>query len=398
MESLKNKNILLGVTGGIAAYKSAEIVRGLKKVDSNVRVVMTKSSKEFITPLTMQTLSGNKVFTDFIDDESEAAMGHIELAKWADVVLIAPCTADTISRLVMGRGNDLLAAIVLAFEGPLTIAPAMNQAMWRDQSTQENIKKLIKKGFLISGPSSGDQACGDNGPGRMEEPKKIIKALSKHFTAGHLKDKTVLITAGPTIEPIDPVRFISNRSSGKMGYALVEAAVEEGAEVILISGPVNLNRPNKAYFYNIKTAQDMYEKVMHHIKGSDIYIGAAAVSDFSPSSIKSRKIKKNSKGSSINLKMKENKDILLEVSRLKKKPFLVGFAAETENLLLNAKEKLLKKNLDLIIGNDISKSDIGFDSEFNEVMLITREEEIFIPRCDKRKLARKIINYISNQL
>ena len=233
---------------------------------SNVRVVMTKSSKEFITPLTMQTLSGNKVFTDFIDEESEAAMGHIELAKWADVVLIAPCTADTISRLVMGRGNDLLAAIVLAFEGPLTIAPAMNQAMWRDQSTQENIKKLIKKGFLISGPSSGDQACGDNGPGRMEEPKKIIKALSKHFTAGHLKDKTVLITAGPTIEPIDPVRFISNRSSGKMGYALVEAAVEEGAEVILISGPVNLNRPNKAYFYNIKTAQDMYEKVMHHIK------------------------------------------------------------------------------------------------------------------------------------
>ena len=396
MKSLINKNILLGVTGGIAAYKSAEIVRGLKKAGSSVRVVMTQSAQEFITPLTLQALSGNPVSSDLLDVEAEAAMGHIELARWADAILIAPATANTIARLSSGRADDLLSTITLAFDGPIGLAPAMNQAMWGDERTQSNIKNLKDKNFLLYGPGSGEQACGDVGLGRMLEPPEIIGSFASLFEAGSLSNKSILITAGPTQEPIDPVRYVTNRSSGKMGYALAEAAVESGAQVTLVSGPVNLEAPASCNLVSIKTAEEMYEAVMHHIRGKDIYIGTAAVADFSPSTIAGSKIKKDVSNSSFVLKMKENQDILKAVSELEDRPYVVGFSAETENLLENARKKLLKKKLDLIIANDVSDKSIGFDSEQNEVTLITNSEEMLLDRESKKKISKKIIEFISS--
>ncbi len=396
MKSLINKNILLGVTGGIAAYKSAEIVRGLKKAGSSVRVVMTQSAQEFITPLTLQALSGNPVSSDLLDAEAEAAMGHIELARWADAILIAPATANTIARLSSGRADDLLSTITLAFDGPIGLAPAMNQAMWGDERTQSNIKNLKDKNFLLYGPGSGEQACGDVGLGRMLEPPEIIGLFASLFEAGSLSNKSILITAGPTQEPIDPVRYVTNRSSGKMGYALAEAAVESGAQVTLVSGPVNLEAPASCNLVSIKTAEEMYEAVMHHIRGKDIYIGTAAVADFSPSTIAGSKIKKDVSNSSFVLKMKENQDILKAVSELEDRPYVVGFSAETENLLENARKKLLKKKLDLIIANDVSDKSIGFDSEQNEVTLITNSEEMLLDRESKKKISKKIIEFISS--
>ena len=403
MSSLNNKNILLGVTGGIAAYKSAEITRKLKSYGADVRVVMTKSAKEFITKLTMQALSGNPVSTDLLDTDSEATMGHIELARWADAILIAPCTADTIARLMVGRGDDLLSAVCLAFDGKITLAPAMNQAMWRDSRTQENLKKLLKKGMLLCGPESGDQACGDVGLGRMLEPKSIVKEIALLFAPGSMSNKRILITAGPTHEPIDPARFISNRSSGKMGYSLAEAAIEAGAEVTLISGPVNLDKPKKAHVVKVETAEEMYRKVMHYASKVDIYIGTAAVADYSPKTVRNKKIKKNPNTKDPNtkaltLKMKENKDILLEVSKLDNGPYVIGFAAETEDLIKNARKKLKDKSLDLIIANDISVPGIGFDSDFNEVLVVSMKEEVLIPKCEKRKLSRKIIEHVASEL
>ena len=398
MNYLTNKNILLAVTGGIAAYKSAEIVRNLKKLGSNVKVIMTKSSQEFITPLTLQALSGNPVSIDLLDVDTESAMSHIELARWADAFLVAPCTANTISRLAVGRGDDLLSAVTLAFEGILALAPAMNQVMWRDTRTQDNIQKLIKEGVLIYGPGAGEQACGDVGLGRMLEPNEIIEKLSSLFNSSSLQQKKVLITAGPTQEPIDPVRFISNKSSGKMGFAIAEAAIDAGAEVVLVSGPVNLKDPDNVHIVEVKTAKEMLKAVMHHVVTSDIFIGVAAVADYSPINSELKKIKKNIDNSSLVLKMKETKDILLEVGSLKDKPYLVGFAAETENLIQNAKKKLNMKNLDLIIANDVSSQDIGFDSDFNEVFLITEDEEILIEKTSKRNLSRKIIEFISAKI
>ena len=395
---LTNKNILLAVTGGIAAYKSAEIVRNLKKLGSNVKVIMTNSSQEFITPLTLQALSGNPISIDLLDVDTESAMSHIELARWADAFLVAPCTANTISRLAAGRGDDLLSAVTLAFEGILALAPAMNQVMWRDTRTQDNIQKLIKEGVLIYGPGAGEQACGDVGLGRMLEPNEIIEKLSSLFNSSSLQQKKVLITAGPTQEPIDPVRFISNKSSGKMGFAIAEAAIDAGAEVVLVSGPVNLKDPDNVHIVEVKTAKEMLKAVMHHVVTSDIFIGVAAVADYSPINSELKKIKKNIDNSSLVLKMKETKDILLEVGSLKDKPYLVGFAAETENLIQNAKKKLNMKNLDLIIANDVSSQDIGFDSDFNEVFLITEDEEILIEKTSKRNLSRKIIEFISAKI
>ena len=292
LKSLVNKNILLGVSGGIAAYKSAEIVRHLRKVGASVRVVMTKSAEEFITPLTLQALSGNRVSTELLDVEAEAAMGHIELAKWADGILIAPATANTLARLSNGRGDDLLSTITLAFDGPISLAPAMNQAMWGDERTQDNIRRLESQNFQICGPGSGDLACGDVGMGRMLEPLEILDIFSNSFSKGKMSGKKVLITAGPTQEPIDPVRFITNKSSGKMGYSLAEAAIESGAKVTLVSGPVNLSKPDNCNFVSVQTAQEMYEAVMHHIKDKDVYIGTAAVSDYRPLNKSSTKIKR----------------------------------------------------------------------------------------------------------
>ena len=398
MKSLANKNILLGVTGGIAAYKSAEIVRHLKKSGASVRVVMTRSAEEFITPLTLQALSGNRVSTELLDAEAEAAMGHIELAKWADGILIAPATANTIARLSSGRGDDLLSTVTLAFDGPISVAPAMNQAMWRDERTQENLKKLIDQDFGICGPGSGEQACGDVGLGRMLEPLDIINMFSLSFNEGTLSGKKILITAGPTQEPIDPVRFITNRSSGKMGYSLVEAALESGANVTLISGPVNIEPPSNCNFVSIKTAKEMYDAVMHHISGMDVYIGTAAVSDYSPAKASDSKIKKDGSNSPMVLELKENEDILKSVSELEQRPYVVGFAAETNDLIKNAEKKLSNKNLDLIIANDVSNKDIGFDSDDNEVTLITEKEKHLIERQNKRKVSKKIIDFISGRI
>ena len=396
MESLINKNILLGVTGGIAAYKSAEIVRGLKKAGSSVRVVMTQSAQEFITPLTLQALSGNPVSTDLLDAEAEAAMGHIELARWADAILIAPATANTIARLSSGRADDLLSSITLAFDGPIGLAPAMNQAMWKDERTQSNIKNLEHKDFSLYGPGSGEQACGDVGLGRMLEPSEIVELFASLFEAGSLRNKSVLITAGPTQEPIDPVRYVTNRSSGKMGYALAEAAVEAGAQVTLVSGPVNIKPPASCNLVPVETAQEMYDAVMHHVRGKDVYIGTAAVADYSPSKVESSKIKKKGNNEALVLKMKENQDILKTVSDMKDRPYMVGFAAETEDLLKNARKKLEKKKIDLIIANDVSDKSIGFDSEENEVTLITRSEELLFDRDSKKKISKKILEFISN--
>ncbi len=396
MESLINKNILLGVTGGIAAYKSAEIVRGLKKAGSSVRVVMTQSAQEFITPLTLQALSGNPVSTDLLDAEAEAAMGHIELARWADAILIAPATANTIARLSSGRADDLLSSITLAFDGPIGLAPAMNQAMWKDERTQSNIKNLENKDFSLYGPGSGEQACGDIGLGRMLEPSEIVELFASLFKAGSLSNKSVLITAGPTQEPIDPVRYVTNRSSGKMGYALAEAAVEAGAQVTLVSGPVNIKPPASCNFISVETAQEMYDAVMHHVSGKDVYIGTAAVADYSPTKVEGSKIKKDGSNESLVLEMKENQDILKTVSDKEDRPYVVGFAAETEDLLKNARKKQEKKKLDLIIANDVSDKSIGFDSEENEVTLITNSEEVLLDRSSKKKIAKRIVEFISN--
>ena len=396
MESLINKNILLGVTGGIAAYKSAEIVRGLKKAGSSVRVVMTQSAQEFITPLTLQALSGNPVSTDLLDAEAEAAMGHIELARWADAILIAPATANTIARLSSGRADDLLSSITLAFDGPIGLAPAMNQAMWKDERTQSNIKNLENKDFSLYGPGSGEQACCDIGLGRMLEPSEIVELFASLFKAGSLSNKSVLITAGPTQEPIDPVRYVTNRSSGKMGYALAEAAVEAGAQVTLVSGPVNIKPPASCNFISVETAQEMYDEVMHHVSGKDVYIGTAAVADYSPAKVEGSKIKKDGSNESLVLEMKENQDILKTVSDKEDRPYVVGFAAETEDLLKNARKKLEKKKLDLIIANDVSDKSIGFDSEENEVTLITNSEEVLLDRSSKKKIAKRIVEFISN--
>jgi phosphopantothenoylcysteine decarboxylase/phosphopantothenate--cysteine ligase len=396
VKSLINKNILIGVTGGIAAYKSAEIVRGLKKAGSSIRVVMTQSAKEFITPLTLQALSGNPVSTDLLDAEAEAAMGHIELARWADAILIAPATANTLAKLSSGRADDLLSSITLAFEGPIGLAPAMNQAMWKDQRTQSNIQNLEHKNFSLYGPGSGEQACGDVGLGRMLEPPEIIELFASLFEAGTMSNKSILITAGPTQEPIDPVRYLTNRSSGKMGYALAEAAVEAGAQVTLVSGPVNIEPPARCNLVSVKTAEEMLEAVMHHIKKKDIYIGTAAVADYSPTKVEGSKIKKDRSNSPLILEMKENKDILKEVSELEDKPYMVGFAAETDDLLENARKKLETKKLDLIIANDVSDKSIGFDSNENEVTLITSSEELLLDRDSKKKIAKKILEFISS--
>ena len=398
MHSLTNKNILLGVTGGIAAYKAAEIVRHLKKSGSSVRVVMTKSAEEFITPLTLQALSGNRVSRELLDAEAEAAMGHIELAKWADGILIAPATANTLARLSSGRGDDLLSTITLAFEGPISLAPAMNQAMWRDSRTQENLKKLIDKGYILCGPGSGEQACGDVGLGRMLEPLEIMEIFSDSFKEGMLSGKSVLITAGPTKEPIDPVRFITNRSSGKMGYSLAEAAIDAGAIVTLITGPVDIEPPMKCNAIPVETAKEMHEAVMHQVNKKDIYIGTAAVSDYRPARKNETKLKKDDKGSPLILELVENQDILKSVSELDERPYVVGFAAETNDLIKNAKTKFKNKGLDLIVANDVSDKSIGFDSDDNAVTLITKSRNLVIEKESKRKIAKRIIKLIAEEI
>jgi phosphopantothenoylcysteine decarboxylase / phosphopantothenate---cysteine ligase len=397
MSSLTNKHILLGVTGGIAAYKSAELVRRLQDAGAKVRVTMTSAAQEFITPLTMQALSGNPVHTTLLDPAAEAGMGHIELARWADVVVVAPASADFIARLSQGQAGDLLTSICLATAAPLAIAPAMNQGMWLNAATQANVETLKTRKVNIFGPADGGQACGDIGPGRLLEPAQLIDAIASLFSPGSLAGKKVVITAGPTREAIDPVRYISNYSSGKMGYALAQAAVEAGAQTILITGPTQLTPPADVQSINVVSADEMLQASLVHATGCHLFIAAAAVADYRPSKTASQKMKKNG-AHSLTLELVENPDIVATVAALEIKPFTVGFAAESENLLENAQLKLKKKNLDLIIANNISHKGIGFNSDNNAVTLVDRHMSLDISQRSKQQLARELIALIAKQM
>ena len=397
MLNFLNKNILLCVTGGIAAYKAAEIIRLFKKDGADVRVIMTESAKEFITPLTLQAVSGNEIHDSLLDLKAESAMGHIELAKWADIILIAPCTAESMAKIVHGRADDLMGAVILASKASTYIAPAMNTTMWLDKGTQANYQTLLSRGINLIGPDKGEQACGDIGPGRLVEPDKIINLIKSHLNKGPLSGKTVTITAGPTREQIDPVRYISNNSSGKMGYALAEAAVQEGAIVNLVSGPVVLAADKSINLFKINSASEMLEAVYTCMKSSDIFISCAAVADYKPSNYSDTKIKKENLDN-LEINLEKNHDILSEVAEQFSSAYIVGFAAETSNVNSNAKKKLDSKNLNMIISNDVSDASIGFDSDENEVHVITSNETIFIKKDKKIRIAREILNIISTNI
>ena len=393
MIRLSNKRILLCVTGGIAAYKTAELTRLFKKNGAEVRIIMTQSAQEFVTPLTLQAVSGNQIHYSLLDEEAELGMGHIELAKWADVILIAPCTAESLARLAQGRANDLMSAVILASDAQLFIAPAMNVKMWEDKVTQKNLETLKLKDVLFIGPDSGEQACGDIGEGRMSEPDFIALQIAKSFTSSVFNGKKILITAGPTKEAIDPVRYLTNNSSGKMGYALAEIAYLSGAEVNLISGPVNIKPIEGVKLININTADEMLNEVKALITNMDIFIGCAAVADFKPVDFHKSKIKKDH-NDEMSLKLIKNPDILQYASDHMKEKLVIGFSAETDNVIENAKIKLLKKNLNMIICNDVSNKDIGFDSDDNEVHLITHDDVVKLTKTSKLKIAKQIIKSI----
>ena len=393
MIRLSNKRILLCVTGGIAAYKTAELTRLFNKNGAEVRIIMTQSAQEFVTPLTLQAVSGNQIHYSLLDEEAELGMGHIELAKWADVILIAPCTAESLARLAQGRANDLMSAVILASDAQLFIAPAMNVKMWEDKVTQKNLETLKLKDVLFIGPDSGEQACGDIGEGRMSEPDFIALQIAKSFTSSVFNGKKILITAGPTKEAIDPVRYLTNNSSGKMGYALAEVAYLSGAEVNLISGPVNIKPIEGVKLININTADEMLNEVKALIANTDIFIGCAAVADFKPIDFHKSKIKKDH-NDEMSLKLIKNPDILQYASDHMKEKLVIGFSAETDNVIENAKTKLLKKNLNMIICNDVSNKEIGFDSDDNEVHLITHDDLVKLTKTSKLKIAKQIIKSI----
>lgn len=395
MCSLSNKRIIVGVTGGIAAYKSAEIVRRLQDRGADVRVVMTPGAEEFIRPLTMQALSGYPVHSGLLDEKAEAGMGHIELARWADLLLIAPATADFMATMVHGKADSLLAAIYLATPALVAVAPAMNQGMWRHPASLDNVEKLSQRGVTIIGPDSGIQACGDTGPGRMEQPDTIIEQACGMFSTGLLQGKKVVITAGPTREALDPVRYISNHSSGKMGYALATAAADAGANVVLISGPVNLLVPDRCQHISVVSANDMLVASLECAKTADIFIATAAVADYRAVSISENKIKSDDKVLTINFE--KNPDIIRTVAAAHKSAFMVGFAAESTDVENYAKGKLKTKALDAIIANDISRSDIGFNSDDNEVSWIDADSSITFSKRSKAQLSRDLIAQIAGK-
>ena len=390
--SLKNKNIVLGVTGGIAAYKAAELTRLLIKEGSKVRVVMTEAAQAFITPLTLQALSGEAVRSELFDPAHEAAMGHIELARWADLVLVAPATANLLAKLAHGRADDLLSTLCLATEAPIAVAPAMNQQMWQSDATKDNMKRLQARNVVILGPDSGDQACGETGPGRMLEPAAIVARIKNEFAPKQLENKRILITAGPTREPIDPVRYLSNRSSGKMGFAMAIAALQAGAEVTLIAGPVSLEINKAVNRINVETAATMHTKVIENIDSCDIFIATAAVSDYRPEFMEAQKIKKDA--DQLTLSLTKNPDILADVAGRSSKPFCVGFAAETQNLEHYARQKLISKNLDMIVANPVDNGR-GFDQEDNTLHVFWKDGDKAFATAPKTELARQLIHLIA---
>jgi phosphopantothenoylcysteine decarboxylase/phosphopantothenate--cysteine ligase len=394
MNELSEKHILLGVTGGIAAYKSAELVRQLRQQGAEVRVVMTAAAMEFVTPLTFQALSAHPVHTDLLDTGAEAAMGHIELARWADALLIAPATADFIARMVSGRADDLLTAVCLACDVAVAVAPAMNRAMWSNPATVDNVLTLNKRGVRILGPAEGSQACGESGPGRMQEPAELVAALAGLFNTGVLAGRRVLVTAGPTREAIDPVRYISNRSSGRMGYAVAAAAAEAGANVLLISGPVSLPTPARVRRIDVESAAGMHAAVMNDIAHMDIFISVAAVADYRPASTAEQKLKKIA--ATLSLDLVPNPDILADVAALPDAPFCVGFAAETQDIERNARDKLRAKNIDMIAANAVGQQQ-GFDQQNNALHVLWKQGEQQLPLTGKARLARQLVAIIVEQ-
>jgi len=395
MKTLFNKHIVLGVTGSVAAYKAAMVVRELMQAGAEVRVVMTRSAAEFVTAMTFQALSGNAVHCELMDLEAEQAMGHIELARWADMIVIAPASANCISRLAQGQASDLLSAVVLAHQGIVAVAPAMNQQMWKNAATRSNIETLIKRGIRIFGPDQGEQACGDIGPGRMMEPSDIVQHVADSFQSKEFMGKTVLITAGPTREAIDPVRFISNRSSGKMGFALAEAVVDAGGRAILISGPVNLDTPPRVERVEVVSSADMYKAVFEYIEQADVFIAAAAVTDYKPVSASAHKIKKDQEH--LTLELCRTQDILSSVAQASD-AFCVGFAAETDQLEEHALAKLKNKGIDMIAANWVNRPGLGFDSDENALTVLWADGRKVLEHGKKSALARQLLHIIYTQL
>lgn len=398
LASLINKQILLGVTGGIAAYKSADLIRRLQDAGAKVQVVMTPAAQEFITPLTLQALSGQPVHTTLLDPEAEAGMGHIELARWADLVLVAPASADFIARLAQGLGNDLLTTLCLASRAPIAIAPAMNQGMWHNCATQDNLDLLASRGIKQFGPAAGLQACGDVGLGRMLDVPDLVNACAGAFETGALAGKRVVITAGPTREALDPVRYISNHSSGKMGYALAEAAAEAGAITTLISGPTQLPCPARVTRVQVTTALEMLAAAETAAAGADVFIGAAAVADYRAAEVAPQKMKKTGDGDTLTINLVKNPDIIAKIAARDQRPLMIGFAAESENLLAYARRKLIAKKLDLVIANNISEAGIGFNSDNNAVTLVSPTGDTSLALQSKAALARELIARIAMQL
>lgn len=392
MSDIQGKRVLLGVTGSIAAYKSPEIVRRLKDQGADVRVVLTASAEKLVSPTVFQAVSGEPVRGDIWDEQAEAAMGHIELAKWADLIVIAPATANVIAQLAAGSAENLLTTICLASDAPVTIAPSMNQAMWRDTATQDNCDVLRKRNVMFIGPDDGDQACGDVGPGRMTEPASIVNRLSRGGQSGPFEGLRILVSAGPTREAIDPVRFVSNRSSGKMGFAVARAAADAGAEVTLIAGPVNLPTPPRVERIDVETTQQMVDAAMGCVDGMDIYIGAAAISDYRPKEVAVQKIKKSA--DTFVLEMFKSPDLIATIAALDNGPFTCGFAAETEKLEQHAMDKLNRKKLDMIVGNLVGEN-LCFDADDNEVIILWEGDRQTLPRLSKQELARRLIDVIA---
>jgi len=395
MQALSKKKILLGVTGGIAAYKAAELLRQLIKAGAEVRVVMTPSAQKFVQPLTYQALSGHRVYIDLFDAEADSAMDHIELARWCDLLLVAPASANFLGKLNAGYADNLLLTLCLASKQPVAVAPAMNQQMFANAATRDNIDQLNARKVLVWGPADGEQACGDVGPGRMLEPEQLVNNVVLHFMPGQLEGVELLLTAGPTREAIDPVRYISNRSSGKMGYALAEAALKEGANVTLVSGPVALPAPQGAALVAVESAQQMYDAVMRQASQSDIFIACAAVTDYRVDQAADHKIKKAA--GEMSLQLVPNADILAAVSALEKRPFCVGFAAETRQLEEYALDKLKQKNLDMIAANQVGDSDSGFETDFNQLEVFWPQGRQSIERATKTEIAKQLIELIAER-
>ncbi len=392
MSALENKRVLLGVTGGIAAYKAAEIVRLLVQANAEVQVVMTPAASNFITPLTLQALSGRSVRQEMFDIEQEAVMGHIDLARWADLVLVAPASADFISRLAVGMANDLLAALCLATTTPIALAPAMNREMWLNPATQANIQTLNQRGVAVWGPADGEQACGEIGPGRMLEPQHLLEQIQNSVSAGALQGVRVLLTAGPTREPIDPVRYVGNRSSGKMGFALASAFAAEGAVVSMISGPVSLDTPRGVRRVEVETALEMEREVLSRVNACDIFVACAAVADYRCNGVAEQKIKKSQ--DRLELSLVRNPDILQEVAANAAAPFTVGFAAETERVAEQAEQKRLAKGVDMIAANLVGGDRGGFGSDENALTVSWDGGESELPMTDKQRLAQGLVALI----